>query len=258
MSQVMRPINAAAPGEIPMTKTACLQSVAAFVAICLIADRSSAQKSQTASADAAAKAKIMASDDWKKMAAEYQKWLNSQAIYSPGDINRINAKLAKQMQAMSAGEMQDFLNDWLAKLKVLNGKNFQDAQQWLGEYMSALTDGYRAKTLQNLGLTDVASMSADQLQDAIERIRADQLSVQRSQVAFNRARQQQVQAIQQANVATQQAQQQAAAQLSASQFNSVQSPYRPPNSGPWNPGPQLTVPQFYVSGSGQVGYLLPF
>ncbi len=213
---------------------------------------------QTGTSDAAAKAKIMASDDWKKMSAEYQKWLNSQVIYTPSDIKRINAKLSAQMQAMSAADMQDFLNNWLAKLKVLNGKDFQDAQQWLGEYMSALTDGYRAKTLQNLGLTDVASMSADQLEDAIERIRADRLSIQRNQASFNHIRQQQVQTVQQANAATQQAQQQAAAQLRASQFNSVQSPYRPPNSGPYNPTPYAPQQPFYVNGNGQVGYFLPF
>ena len=152
----------------------------------------------------------MASDAWKQMAAEYQKWLNSQAIYTPDDINRINAKLAAQVQSMPAADMQDYLNDWNAKLKVLNGKDFQDAQQWLGEYMSALTDGYRAKTLKQMGLTDVANMTADQLASSIETIRADRLSIQRSQVTFNQMRQQQVQSMQQANAATQKAQQQEA------------------------------------------------
>ncbi len=218
---------------------------------CLIAGSLVAQ---TGSADAAAKAKIMASDAWKQMADEYQKWLNSQAIYTPDDINRMNAKLAAQMQAMPASEMQDFLNDWLAKLKVLNGKDFQDAQQWLGEYMSALSDGYRAKTLKDMGLTDVANMTADQLQGAIEKIRADRLSIQRNQVAFNRIRQQQVHAIQQANAATQQAQQQAAEQLRSAQ-NTVRSPYRP--TGLYNP-PPMYQPPYYVDGSGHVGYLLPF
>ena len=210
------------------------------------------------SSEAAAKAKIMASDAWKQMAAEYQKWLNSQAIYTPDDINRINAKLAAQVQSMPAADMQDYLNDWNAKLKVLNGKDFQDAQQWLGEYMSALTDGYRAKTLKQMGLTDVANMTADQLASSIETIRADRLSIQRSQVAFNQMRQQQVQSMQQANAATQKAATARGRAVATSQFNTVQSPYRPSSGGPWNPAPQVTVPQFYVSGSGQIGYMLPF
>ncbi len=218
---------------------------------CLVAGSLPAQ---TGSAEAAAKAKIMASDAWKQMADEYQKWLNSQAIYTPDDVNRMNAKQAAQMQAMPAGEMQDFLNDWLAKLKVLNGKDFQDAQQWLGEYMSALSDGYRAKTLKEMGLTDVANMSADQLEAAIEKIRADRLSIQRNQDAFNRIRQQQVHAIQQANAATQQAQQQAAEQLRSAQ-NTVRSPYRP--TGLYNP-PPMYQPPYYVNGDGHVGYFLPF
>lgn len=242
-----------------MSTTGILRCCGTFVAMCLIAERLPAQQSRAGSSDSAAKAKIMASNEWKQMAAEYQKWLTSQVIYTPEDIKRINARLAAQMQSMPSSEMQDFLNDWLAKLKVLNGKNFQDAQQWLGEYMSALTDGYRSKTLQNLGLNDVANMTADQLESAIERIRADRLSIGRNQVAFNQIRQQQIRAVQQANAATQKAQEQAESQLQAAQFNAVQNPYRPSsNSGPWNPAPQLTVPQFYVSGSGQIGYMLPF
>jgi len=138
---------------------------------------------------------------------------------------------------------------------VLNGQDFQDAQQWLGEYMSALSDGYRTKTLKALGLTDIANMSADQLEQAINQIRADRLAIERNQIAFNRAREQQVQMVQSANAAGQQAQQQALTQERAPQFSPARSPYRPP--GPWNPPPAVQT-QFYVNSYGQVGYLLPF
>ncbi len=139
---------------------------------------------------------------------EFQKWLASQAIYTPADVQRITANLKAQIQAMPANELQGFLDDWQAKLKVLNGKDFQDAQQWLGEYLSVLTDGFRRQTLKDLGLTDVANMSAGQLEDAIVRIRANRLTTQQRRAAFDQSRQQMVQMVQQSNAATQQALQQ--------------------------------------------------
>ncbi len=130
----------------------------------------SANQTKGGAAPASTKAQIAASPAWKQINDEYQKWLSSQAIYTPADIQRINANLAARIQSMPASEMQGFVDDWQAKLKVLNGKNFQDAQQWLGAYLSVLTDGYRRQTLKELGLTDVANMSAAQLDDAIVRI----------------------------------------------------------------------------------------
>ena len=240
MQAVKVPSTKGAPAAQPTSPTAGASSTAQAT-------------SGGSSADADAKAKIMASAPWKQVMNEYQKWLSTQAIYTPADIKRINANLAAQIQAMPAADMQDFLDQWQAKLQVLNGKDFQQAQAWLGEYMSALTDGYRNRVLKKLGLTDVANLTADQLEDSIIEIRADQLASQQSQAAFNRSRQQQVQMVQQANTLGQQAQQ-AAQQASAP---SVQSPYRPPTSGPWNPPPAMRTP-FYVNGNGQIGYLLPF
>src|SRR5262245_41364544 len=59
-----------------------------------------AAKAAPASADAAEKAKILASEPWKQVISEYQKWLSSQAIYTPDDVKRINTKLAAEIQAM--------------------------------------------------------------------------------------------------------------------------------------------------------------
>jgi hypothetical protein len=204
------------------------------------------------SADAAEKAKIMASPAWGQVSEGFQKWLASQAIYTPSDINRINANLAAQIRAMPASELQGFMDDWQARLKVLNGKDFQDAQQWLGEFLSVLADGYRRQTLKNLGLADVTNMSAAQLEDAITRIEADRLRRQQSQVAFDQQRQQTVQTIQARNAATQQALDQRSPQ--AAQFGTNQSPYRPPR---WDPPPRRRQ-QFFVDSNGRLIVSLPY
>ncbi len=163
------------------------------------------------------------------MSDEYQQWLASQVIYTPADIQRISANLSAQIQSLPADEMQGFINDWLAKLKVLNGKNFQDAQQWLGTYLSVLTDGYRRQTLKQLGLTDVANMSAAQLDDAVTRIRAQQLATQQGQAAYQQSQQITARTIQQNNAAGQQADQQAGSP-GAAQFGTNPSPGRAQNS----------------------------
>jgi hypothetical protein len=203
------------------------------------------------SAEAAEKAKIMASPAWAQVSEGFQKWLSSQAIYTPADINRINANLAAQIRAMPASELQGFMDDWQARLKVLNGKDFQDAQQWLGEFLSVLADGYRRQTLKNLGLADVTNMSAAQLEDAITRIEADRLRRQQSQVAFDQQRQQTVQTIQARNAATQQTLDQRSTR--PAQFGTNQSPYRPPR---WDPPPRPRQ-QFMLDSNGRLIFFLP-
>ncbi len=198
------------------------------------------------------KQQILSSPEWKQIDKEYQSWLNSQVIYTPADIQRINANLAAQIQAMPAEDMQGFVNDWKAKLKVLNDKNFQDAQQWLGSYLSVLTDGYRRQRLQQLGLTDVANMSAAQLDDAITRIRAEQISTQQSQQAYSQSQQLTTQAIQQRS-ATQQAIQQAGSPGPSQFGTNLPPPQKPKFAAP--PDAQLPM---YVDGYGRIGYLLPF
>jgi len=205
----------------------------------------------------AEKSKILASDAWKQVMSEYQKWVSSQAIYTTDDVKRMNAKISAAVQSMSASDLQEYLDDWQAKLKVLNGQNFQEAQAWLGAYLEPCTDGYRAKTLKQLGLTDVAKMSAAQLEDAIVKIRADRLSREASQAAFEQSRAAQTHMLQQDFAASQQAVQQASAGVNYGYgpgFNTMQSPYHPPK---FNPPPQPRM-HFYVNGQGQIGYLLPF
>ncbi|HZZ30337.1 MAG TPA: hypothetical protein VFE46_20225 [Pirellulales bacterium] len=177
----------------------------------------------------AARSKIMASDEWKRLGAEYQKWLSTQPIYTPAQIKRINEKLEAQIQAMPASELQAFMDDWHAKLKVLNGKDFQEAQNWLGAYMTNMADGYRRKYLESLGLMDIPNLSAQKLEAAMTEIRADRQSIAQNQVSFDRLRQQQLQALQTSQGTVQQARQERATQLNSSyDSGSFRSPYSVP------------------------------
>jgi hypothetical protein len=239
---------------MPIFKARKLMLMATLVVACLIGGTAQAQ--QPASADQSKpkltetelKAKILASAEWKQAFDEYQKWLAAQAIYTPADVERMKANLLAQVQSMPAAELQGFLDDWQARLKVLNGRDFQEAQQWLGEYLSVVTDGFRRRTLQNFGLTDVSKMSAAELEDALIRVRADQMARQQSRAAFDQSRQQAVQRVQQNNAARQ-----GRSSSRAAQFGTTQSPYRPKFNPP--PPPRR---QFFVDQNGNILFGLPF
>jgi hypothetical protein len=203
--------------------------------------------------DAALRTKIMTSDAWKQVDSEFQKWLSQQTIYTPAEVNRINQKLAAQIRSMPTSDLQGFLDDWQAKLKVLLGKNFQEAQNWLGQYMVNMADGYQRNFLKQMGLSDIANLSAAQLEAAITRIRADRLAIIQSQNTFDSQRNQQVQAVMQSNAAAQQ-QSASTGSYGPPGFNTMQSPYHPPK---FNPPPTPQMP-FYMTGDGRIGYALPF
>jgi hypothetical protein len=169
-----------------------------------------------------------------------REWLAKSASRDPSPVPRMTS------------ELQGFLDDWQARLKVLNGKDFQDAQQWLGEYLSVMADGFRRRRLNELGLVDVANMNANQLEDAILRIRAHRLSLQQRRAAFDQNREQMVQSVQQRNAAARQARLERPS--TAAQFGTNQSPYRP---APFNPPPRPRR-QFFVDGNGQIGFALPY
>ncbi|HEY2883455.1 MAG TPA: hypothetical protein VGJ15_13500, partial [Pirellulales bacterium] len=214
--------------KAPAAKAATPSPPPALPPAAPVADKPAADKPATSTAKTTAaassdeKAKLLTSDRWKQMMEAFQNWLSTQPIYTPADVKRINASLQAQIQALPADEVQTYLDNWDAKLKILGGKNFQEAQQWLGAYLAPCTDGYRNQVLKQLGITDVANMSAAQLNDAIVRIRADRYSIQQGQAAFDSARRQGVKVVQQGNAAVEEANQQAA-DNTTSRFNTLQS-----------------------------------
>jgi hypothetical protein len=208
---------------------------------------------QDAQAESSAKEKLLASPEWKQIDSDFQSWLARQAIYRPADIEQINANLAAQIQAMPASEVQAFIGDWQARLKVLKGGEFQDAQDWLGQNLSVMADGFRRRTLKDAGLNDLANMSAVELEDAFMRIRVNRLSTQQRQATFDQSRQQQVQGAQQTNAAARQAQQQSRPS-GERRFATHESPYRPPKFNP-PPPPRR---QFFVTPGGRVMFTLPY
>ncbi len=250
-----------------MTTAGYLRWVVATLAIGVPLISANAQTSSTNAApknaesaakdsDEARREKIFASDRWKQVQQEYQKWLATQVIYTPEQIKELNARIAAEVRRLSADELEEFLDDWSAKLKVLLGKDADEARDWLGVYLTNMAEGYRKQYLQRMGLSDLSRISAADLESAYARLRAGRISAQATQAQFERTRQQSLEAIRQQTAATQTAQQQNLA-LRNNQPTppppGYQSPYTPPRPQ-WRP-PQV---QFWVDSNGRIVYGLPW
>ncbi len=141
--------------------------------------------------------KVLADPKWKQVDAEFQKWLTTQVIYSPSEVERMNRRLIAERNEMSSDELQDFLNDWDSKLKLLLGKDGAEAQQWLGVYMANMADGYRGAYLKRMGLANPGTLTAAQLEEGIVRIRANQKNLTQYQASYQHSSDQRLLAAQQ-------------------------------------------------------------
>ena len=97
-----------------------------------------------------------------------------------------------------------------------------------------MADGFRKKFLQQLGITDITTMTAAQIEDAMERMRAQRMALIDQRQVFDHSRQQQLKIAQQFEDASA-ASLKAAGEGNAGQFGTFQSQlaprqydYRPP------------------------------
>lgn len=194
--------------------------------ICALVVAVGAATTVAANEEAAKKAQILASDRWKKVVQEFDQWLSLQVVYTPEQAAQLRAKLAAEVQKMSAEELEQFLNQWDAKLKVLLGKDAAEAREWLAQNLQVMADGYRKKFLQQLGITDITTMTAAQIEDAMERMRAQRMALIDQRQMFDQSRQQQLKIAQQFEDASA-ASKREAGQGEAGQFGTFQSQYAP-------------------------------
>ncbi len=179
------------------------------------------------------RAKVLSDPKWKEVDAMFQKWLVTQPIYSDAEIKRMTNRMIAQRDAMSASELQEFLDDWDTKLKILLGKDAQEAQQWLGVYMANMADGYRRSYLKRMGLDKPGTLTAAQLEQEIVRIRASQKNLDAYAANYQHSSDQRFQAAQnQKASAMQERQFEQNATLGGnygdSGFQSGYSPWNPP------------------------------
>jgi hypothetical protein len=180
--------------------------------------------------DLARKAEIMNSQRWRRAIFELGEWLSSQQIYSPQEVHNIKADFNKRVAGMSSYELEYLLEDLDSKFKLLETPEAKDARQWVGQYLSVMSDSKRSEVLKDV--PNVVTMTSAQLQQEIDKIEQKKADLQQRQAAFDSSRQQLVDRAQAARQATAAASNSAAA---AAQSGASFSPYRGGNQGGGKP-----------------------
>jgi hypothetical protein len=207
--------------------------IAAWLAGIAAAAEPAAQPAPAPAADAAdpgdiaRKAEIMNSERWRRAIFELGEWLSAQQIYTPDEVRRIKSNFNRRVAGMSSYELDYLLDDLDAKFKVLETPEARDAKDWLGQYLSAMSDQRRAEALRDV--PDVVTMTAGQLQQEINRIEQKRSSLQQRQQAFDQGRRQLVDQAAAARQATAAASNAAAARMQSGGVS--MSPYRSNQGG---------------------------
>lgn len=129
--------------------------------------------------DLARKADLLHSPRWQRAVSEFGSWLVTQTIYSPTQVQAIKVQFNDRVAAMSSYELEYLLDSISAKLQLLDTPEARDAKTWLGEYLSAMSDGRRAQALRNV--PNILDMSAAQLWQEIQRIDSQRAALQQRQ-----------------------------------------------------------------------------
>lgn len=176
--------------------------------------------------DIARKAEIMNSARWRRAIFELGEWLSTQQIYSPQEVRNIKADFNRRVAAMSSFELEYLLEDLDAKFKILDTPEAKDARQWVGQYLSVMSDQKRSEVLKDV--PNVVQMSSAQLQQEITKIEQMRSSLAQRQAAADQSRQQMVEMAQSARQATAAASNAAASRAAA---GASYSPYRGQSQG---------------------------
>jgi hypothetical protein len=145
-------------------------------------------------------------------------------------VHNIKADFNKRVAGMSSYELEYLLEDLDTKFKLLETPEAKDARQWVGQYLSVMSDSKRSEVLKDV--PNVVTMSSAQLQQEIDKIEQKKADLQQRQAAFDSSRQQLVDRAQAARQATAAASNSAAA---SAQSGASYSPYRGGNQGGGKP-----------------------
>ena len=129
--------------------------------------------------DMARKADIMHGSQWQQAIAELGAWLSTQNVYTPSEVRRIKMQFNDRVDGMTSYELEYLLDSITAKLKLLETPEARDAKAWLGEYLSAMSDGRRAQELREV--PNLLTMNAAQLWQEIQRIDAKRSALRQRQ-----------------------------------------------------------------------------
>ncbi len=137
--------------------------------------------------DVSRKAAIMHGARWQRAVFELGQWLATQSIYPPDEVLRIKAGFNDRVARASADELEQMLDNLDAKLRIVDSPEARDARDWVGHYLSAMSDSRRARALARV--PDITQMSAADLEAEIATVTRKRADIQQRQAAFESGRQ---------------------------------------------------------------------
>jgi hypothetical protein len=206
------------------------------------------------SADEARKAQLLAGPSWKRVEEEFQKWAAVQVLYTPAQFEQMKARLIAEIKRLSAADLQQFIAELDAKLKLLLTKDAVEAQAWLGQYLSVMADGYRQKFVGQV--PDFFNMTSEQIEDEYHRLQSKILSLQHAQAQFDISNAQVVKGTEATLAAARRAAARdanAVGSVGGSSSGGYQSHYSPKQSSHEYHPPQLN----FFEWGGRIGFNLP-
>lgn len=136
--------------------------------------------------DVSRKAAIMSGPRWQQAVFELGQWLATQSIYTSEEVLRIKAGFNDRVADASADDLAEMLDDLDAKLRIVDSPEARDARDWVGHYLSALSDRRRARALADV--PDITKMSVAELQAEIATVTQKRSDIQQRQAAFESGR----------------------------------------------------------------------
>lgn len=137
--------------------------------------------------DMSRKAALMNGGRWQRAVFELGQWLTTQSIYPPDEVLRIKAGFNDRVARASADEVEQMLDNLDTKLRIVDSPEARDARDWVGHYLSAMSDSRRSRALANV--PDITQMSAADLEAEIATVNRKRGDLQQRQAAFESGRQ---------------------------------------------------------------------
>ena len=221
---------------------------AVFLSLVMVAAAASTAARADVDCDLARKADIMNGPQWQRAVAELGDWLGTQTVYTPAEVQRIKVRFNERVAGMSSYELEYLIDTIDGKMRLLETPEARDAKAWLGEYLSAMSDGRRAAELRKV--PDLLDMNAAQLWEEIQRIDRKRSGLQQRQQGVEARQEALANRAQSNRQASAEAASAAAARLRAAPTH---SPYRPQGGSP----PFSDVPPRRMSiGVGPMGAMI--
>jgi hypothetical protein len=129
---------------------------------------------------AAERQEVLGSERWRRTSREFEEWLSIQQIYKPEEIAAIVQQMRERVARMSPQELERFLDEMEARLRVLKSPEAEDARLWLQQFLAVARNPE-----QQLGRPrpDVLNMTAAQIRQEIQWLEQHRASRQQAQAA---------------------------------------------------------------------------